>query len=186
VFWCPIDIPNIELDVENIHAADSHKIAVALNRAFERLNRPVTAAEVKVEIERDAFLKLSSKNSVARALTDASKNRIGAGNGESFDRVNLLALRAGLANGNSYYCPPKANLEEARCWVDLLNLTNEWQILSNAENIKLFEVCKLPGAAFGRARLFLESAAGINSKIAELMSNREISATLQIRATNMK
>ena len=176
VLWVPADVADEQTVIEGGVGSDSNKIAVAVERAVTRLNHPVTAADIKEEIEIDLTLLPTGNQSVAKLLSEISKSKIADGNGGRRERVMSLVRRTGSAGGRSYYATANCDIDKARLYTDYLNCREQWKVLTAFESVDTIETCLLPGVKQGRMLLLQKEANSFRLMFLKILSTEKINS----------
>lgn len=176
VLWVPADVADEDTVICGGVGNDSNKMAVAVERAVARLNHPVTADDIKEEIEADLTLLPIGNQSVARLLSEVSKSKITDGNGGRRERVMSLVQRAGSVGGKSYYATADCDIESARPYIDYLNCREQWENLTASESVNTIETCRLPGVKQGRMLLLQRETNKFRRAFLKLLSTKKINS----------
>lgn len=174
VLWVPADVADEQTVIEGGVGSDSNKIAVAVERAAARLSHPITADDIKEEIEADLTLLPTGSQSVARLLSEVSKSKIADGSGGRRGRVTSLVRRAGNAGGRSYYATADCDIENACLYIDYLNRREQWKSLTAIESVDMIETCVLPGVKQGRMLLLQKEANDFRRAFLKMLSSGKI------------
>lgn len=176
VLWVPAGVADEDTVTCGGVGSDSNKIAVAVERAEARLNHPVTAVDIKKEIETDLTLLPTGNQSVAKLLSEISKSKITDGNGGRRERVTSLVQRAGSVGGRSYYATANCDIENARLYIDYLNRREQWEVLIASESVNTIETCRLPGVKQGRMLLLQRETDKFRRTFLKMLSTGKINS----------
>lgn len=165
--------------------SNSDRIAIAVQKAEARLERPVNAEDVNEEIKADAYLVPAGKQSVARLLSEISKQKIADGSGGRRERITALVYAAGKANGKTYFVAGGSNLEKAGTYVEYLNWENAWQKLIEVENVAAIETCQLPSVKQGRMLLLQKQANEFRFSFLGLLSSGNLNSVSRYRVERL-
>lgn len=178
VCWSPKNLTDQSLNIESVYANDRIKLAVAVKRACLRLRKPVTAKDVKYEIDLDASLQIYGQSSLSLALSASAEFFKQKLNTKKFNGASIF-LRLGNINGSRFYYSNKLNKEEAFGYFKFLQVENEWKKLGQEENLEKLDDCRLPTVKAGRILLFLKKASSIQNELKEILKSARLSIRLR-------
>jgi hypothetical protein len=172
LFWCPIGVPDEQLDLDNSYANDTERLGAAVQRAVARHERPVELKEIADEIEADPALKLKHYASVSRAVTAAVDyyTETGAPRSEYKYRNKGYFQSVGLLRNKAFYYHCGEGTEQARAYIELRQLELEWKELHADEHLYDLEGCRLPGVAAGRAMMLAAEAERIDTRLRSMIA----------------
>jgi hypothetical protein len=184
LLWVPVGVEDKEVDFGAAYASDAERMCKAVERAVKRLGRPVSARDVKDEVERDFSLQPAGASSVYEALADASKETVDAGNGRGRQkRVTHHCYTIGRVGRDTYYYT--SNAPEARAYVSFRQLELRWSAAGYEEQLNALGTCSLLGVAEGRAMLLLKEAEIFRQDLAELLASRELEGATKREAEDL-
>jgi hypothetical protein len=187
--WAPIDVPDERLEIHTTYANPNERIAVAVRRAVERLNRPVTTKEVDDELEVDADLRPPGDYNTARLLIEASKQSIGGSKSQSGavrkNRVHRYVQRVGQFHGTAYYYPDGEGIDAARAYIEFRRIKAQWIKECASGQLDELESCTLPCLAAGRALLVLASAEHTSDELDRLLAETSLYSETRLGAETL-
>ena len=178
VCWSPKNLEDQSLNIEGVFANDRIKLAVAVERACLRLRRPVTAKDIKYEIDLDASLKIYGQSSLSLALSASAEFFKQKFSTKRFKGAAIF-LRLGNINGSCFYYSNKLNKEEALAYFRFLQIENEWKELGQEENLEKLDDCRLPTLKAGRILLFLKKAGSIQNELEKFLKSQYLPIRLK-------
>jgi hypothetical protein len=181
VLWIPAEAAESEISLFGRIGDNSNKLRIAVKRAESKLQRPVTVADIKNEIQADVYLVPDGGQSLGKLLTEASRSKIAGPKGARRERINTIIQRIGTANGRTYYVSENQNFEEASSFVKYLNLKTGWQRFSAVENIQAIERCKLISVKIGRMLLLRNEAKRSHQELLNLIGKAISSAQNEVK-----
>lgn len=169
--WVPVEFRDEQLNLEETYANDSERIGAAVQRAVERLGRPVNIRDIKEEIKLDAALQPTGISDLYEILSDTSKELVDMGDGTRRQRGLQRIFHVGRVNGSAYFYHSRDGLDDAQFYVQLNQLKSEWAVAGAAEQLSALESCSLPSIALGRARLIEVDAVANFQRLTKLLDS---------------
>ncbi|MCA1633044.1 MAG: hypothetical protein LC802_04810 [Acidobacteria bacterium] len=186
VFWAPTEVPDENLDLGDVYAKDTERVAEALRRSVERLGRPVTAREVQREVEIDQFLRPVGTSSFASTLSDAARASVGWENRARRTRVTRHVFKVGRVNGDAYYFHDPKKLSQAQAYVHLRQLESIWVTARTEDNLKSLKTCTLRTIAVGRAMLIIAETRKLLEEIERLFVDYKMDVFTRKEAARLR
>jgi hypothetical protein len=174
LMWAPVGLKDSTLDLGDAYASDAERVARAVERAYERVRRPVNVRDVRDEVEMDPALEPAGRLQLRSILADISKETVAAGNGNRRARVTRRCIYVGKVNGDSYYCHDARAENEARSYVRFRQLELLWGESATMRESAGYMRCSLPPVAVGQALLVKAEARTILNNIDELLRESAI------------
>jgi hypothetical protein len=169
LMWAPIGLKDSALDLGDAYASDAERVAGAVERACDRLRRPVNVRDVRDEIKMDPALEPAGRLQLRSILSDISKETIDAGDGNRRARVTRRCIYVGKVDGDSYYCHDAGVADEARSYVRFRQMEQCWSESVTMREPTAYMRCSLPSVAIGRALLVKAEAETITNNIEDLL-----------------
>lgn len=169
LMWAPVGLKDDALDLGDAYASDAERVAMAVERACDRLGRPVNVRDVRDEVEMDPALEPAGRLQLRSILSDISKETIDAGDGNRRARVTRQCTHIGKVNGDSYYCHDAGAADEARSYVRFRQMEQRWSESMTMREPTAYMRCSLPSVAVGRALLVKAEAETLTNNIDDLL-----------------
>jgi hypothetical protein len=183
--WAPIGVPDEQLDLSEAYANDSERIGAAVQRAVERLGRPINIRDVKEEIRLDAALHPVGTSNLYEILSDTSKELIDMGDGTRRERGLRRIFHVGRINGDAYFYDSKVGLDDARFYVQLNQVKSQWAIACAAEQLSALERCSFPSIVLGRALLIAADTVNCFQRLMQLLDSGYGDSTIRSEAEKL-
>lgn len=184
VLWLPLEVADDEILLFGKDGDNSSKIAAAVKRAEQLLQRTVTSKDVKEEIRKDFSLVPSGNQTVARLLMDFSKDEI-AGQNKRRKRVGKLIVYVGKVDGSAYYVSDAAKLPSAKNYLQYLIVKNKTNELFATESIETIEQCNLPTVRYGRMLQLKQSVNSLRLELLEILTSSSFNTNFRSDFENL-
>jgi hypothetical protein len=184
--WAPVDVKDGALDLGSAFASDAERVAIAVERACNRLGRPVCVRDIKDEVELDPALQPAGKLKLRNIIADISKERIDGGDGDRRARVNRRCFYMDKVGGDAYYCHDATSLDEARSYVRFRQIELRWcrsNILADAGD---YERCGLASVAIGQSLMVRTEAKSIVEDLDKLAREHSADGTTRREAASVR
>lgn len=176
--WVPSEMSDGEIDIGDSYASNFERISEAVDRAVKRLGRPATASDVQVEVDRDPSLLPTGISNLAKVISEAAKESIGAKGSPRFTRVTRRVFRAGSVKDTSYYINDAERLPAAKSYVTLRRLELMWEESRITEELEGIKLCSLPTAAAGRAATVIAGVNHLLERVVELIKSNKMEESI--------
>lgn len=185
--WAPAEVPDAELNVNNLYASDSERIKTAVQRACAFHGRAASNIEITQQILSDPKLKLEGSSSASVQLNDAAKEKFYAkGKVYNSQSKSLSVRKAGQFNGTAYYFfGKKKDKIKYSAHVSFLNLRLRWEQAGAAKQLEEIEGCRLPTIAAGRALLVLSEANKVAAELNDIISFGVLTLVIKCEAEQL-
>ena len=169
LMWALAGLKDGALDLGDAYASDAERVAEAVERACKRLRRPVNVRDVRDEVEMDPTLEPAGRLQLRKILSDISKEKIDAGDGNRRARVTRHCIYVGKVDGDSYYCHDAGAADEARSYVRFRQMELRWSESAAMREPTAYMRCSLPSVAVGQALLVKAESETLTNNIDELL-----------------
>ena len=155
--WLPAHVLPEHTALADAYTSDAARAAEAVARAFAKFgsNRPVALHHIRAEIKADPHLATTGKMSLSVHLNSLNA-RPNFKKNPKLSGFNFTAyvISAGSVNQTAYYLPAKANIEQARAWVEFYKVEQDYKKLNRRESTASLRKCQLAAVAQARAIQF--------------------------------
>jgi len=167
--WMPISCKDESLDLQNTYSSNALKVVAAVERAFERYERPVNTVEIQQEISLDENLKLHNQlslhiNLVSICVRPGYKAKSGVKPAQRLIKI------AGRIDGKAQFAPINASDKKCSIYIAFEDTKIKWRRFQEKESLGRIDNCLLPSVKIGRTLLYINDIQKLKANLPVVQS----------------